>query len=70
MRLFTHNFLKCHVKGCDKDNFPLKIETEAGVERGEFDFNSEFMRANLHRIDYPAIITTLKDVRILFFDKY
>lgn len=69
MRLFTHNFLKCHVKGCDKDNFPLKIDLNSpeDIKRDTFEFNADFMKANLHRIDYPAIIETLKNVLNLFF---
>jgi multifunctional methyltransferase subunit TRM112 len=25
MRLFTHNILQCHVKGCNKQNYPLTL---------------------------------------------
>lgn len=62
MRLFTHNFLQCHVKGCTSDNFPLAI-SDAEVRTCESEFNESFMRAYLGKLDYPALLETVKSVR-------
>ena len=61
MRLFTHNFLQCHVKGCTSDNFPLCI-SEAEVVQKETEFNPEFMRNYLCKLDYPALLSTVQEV--------
>ena len=61
MRLFTHNFLQCHVKGCTSDNFPLAL-TDAEVQVCESEFNAEFMRNYLVKLDYPALRTVIQEV--------
>lgn len=62
MRLFTHNFLQCHVKGCNGDNYPLPI-TEAEIEEKESEFNGEFLRGFLTRIDYTVLLNAVQEVR-------
>lgn len=62
MRLFTHNLLQCHVKGCTKDNYPLSL-TDVEIEELDSDFNEEFIRNYLPKLDYPAILETVKMVR-------
>jgi multifunctional methyltransferase subunit TRM112 len=61
MRLFTHNFLQCHVRNCTKDNFPLAL-TDAEMEVREAEYNEEFMRNYLSKLDYPALKTTVASV--------
>lgn len=63
MRLFTHNFLQCHVKGCTKDNFPLEI-SEAEVDVRESEYNGDFMRNYLCKLDYPALLTTVQKLEL------
>ncbi len=61
MRLFTHNFLQCHVKNCTQNNYPLLIQ-DAEVEIKETEFNPEFLAMQMCKIDYPALIKSLKQV--------
>lgn len=62
MRLFTHNFLQCHVKGCTSNNFPLSL-SEAEIVQREAEFNGDFMRAYLCKLDYAALLATVNEVR-------
>ncbi|KAI9031731.1 hypothetical protein CLU79DRAFT_729817 [Phycomyces nitens] len=63
MRLITHNLLQCHVKNCNSNNFPLKIE-DAQVELIEADFNPEFLVNMLPKIDWPVLVNTAKQLGI------
>lgn len=63
MRLFTHNFLQCHVKGCTSDNYPLTI-SEAELQERESEFNADFLRNFLVKVDYPALLSTVQKVRL------
>lgn len=63
MRLFTHNFLQCHVKNCSSDNFPLAI-SEAEVQVCESEFNADFMRNYLVKLDYEALLGAVQSVSI------
>jgi len=66
MRLITHNMLQCHVKGCNKDNFPLKLE-EIEIEELEAEFNANFIKSMLNRLDWKALAqTTFSVCNILF----
>lgn len=65
MRLFTHNFLQCHVRTCSHDSFPLKFEN-AEVQTKTAEFNPEFLALQLCKIDYPALLSTLQDVNQIF----
>ncbi|KAJ3071343.1 hypothetical protein HDU98_005474 [Podochytrium sp. JEL0797] len=49
--------LMCHVKGCATDNFPLQI-TEAELEQVEVEFNEDFMRRMINKIEWPALVQT------------
>lgn len=60
MRLITHNMLQCHVKGCNKDNFPLRLE-EVSVDQSEdnaCEFNADFIKHMMPKIDWPALRDT------------
>ena len=64
MRLFTHNFLQCHVRSCTKDNFPLKIQSEdADVQIKTAEFNSDFLALQMCKIDYQALLDVLNEVK-------
>ncbi len=49
--------LQCHVKGCVSDNYPLAIQ-EAELESVEADFNPEFLKRLLGKIDWAALVQT------------
>ncbi|KAJ3219130.1 hypothetical protein HDU67_002463 [Dinochytrium kinnereticum] len=49
--------LMCNVKGCTSNNFPLRIE-EAELESLEAEFNENFMRRLLIKLDWPALSQT------------
>jgi hypothetical protein len=53
--------LQCHVKGCSKDNFPLKLE-EVEVEKEEQEFNPDFIRHMLPKIEWNALRGTAHSV--------
>lgn len=78
MKLFTLNFLTCATKSCraaaaasatittsERDDaappFPLQIR-DAELARTELDFQPEFWRNVLPRIDWPAMQTVLASV--------
>lgn len=68
MRLFTHNFLQCHVRSCTKDNFPLKIQSEdAEVQIKAAEFNADFLALQMCKIDYQALLNVLNEVKICIF---
>lgn len=59
MRLMTHNLLMCHVRGCDTDNYPLEI-VDADLQLIEADYNAEFLKAMLYKIDWPVFVQTVQ----------
>src|SRR4051812_5103586 len=61
MRLVTHNMLQCHVKGCNTNNFPLKIQ-DAEVVQVEADFSSNFLKNVLGKLDWGALTRTATEV--------
>eukprot|EP01137_Pigoraptor_chileana_P034724 Opistho-2@27699 len=63
MRLLTHNMLKCHVKGCIKDNFPLRIEVDELVKE-EAELNPDFIRHIIGKLDWAALVATAKSLDI------
>lgn len=63
MRILTHNFLKCHVRGCEKDNFPLKI-SDAVTTEVETDFSPEFVANIMCKLDWEALHSTASDLSI------
>ena len=62
VRLITHNLLACHVKGCTTNNFPLRFQ-DAKVELRDAEFNAEFLRNFLPRIEWNALVNAAKEVR-------
>jgi multifunctional methyltransferase subunit TRM112 len=63
MRLITHNMLQCHAKGCDTNNFPLRFE-EVEVDTKETDFNEDFLKNFIVKLDWPALYETALTVNI------
>lgn len=55
MKLLTHNMMQSHVKGITK-RFPLMIKpSEGGVRVVEQEFNPDFIRRMLGRIEWSAL---------------
>ena len=61
VRLITHNLLACHVKGCTTNNFPLKF-TNIELALREAEFNPDFLRGFLPRIEWDALIQASREV--------
>ncbi|KAN0118191.1 multifunctional methyltransferase [Russula decolorans] len=61
VRLITHNILACHVKGCTTNNFPLKL-TNIELALREAEFNPDFLRGFLPRIEWDALIQASREV--------
>jgi multifunctional methyltransferase subunit TRM112 len=57
--------LMCHVKGCNTNNFPLGFQ-EVELETIEAEFNEDFMRRLLPKLDWPALVKTAFDVSYFF----
>ena len=69
VRLITHNLLACHAKGCTSNNFPLQFQ-DVAVELRDAEFNADFLRGFLPRIEWPALVSAARQVRsssILYF---
>ncbi|RKO97128.1 hypothetical protein CXG81DRAFT_12081 [Caulochytrium protostelioides] len=57
-RLLTHNMLQCHVKNCrPNESFPLTIK-DPELERTEAEFNPDFMRGLVPKLDWTALRKT------------
>lgn len=54
MKLLTHNFLQCHIKGV-KNGYPLKIEA-LKIDERDADFDPDFLRSMFKRIDWKAFV--------------
>lgn len=65
VRLITHNLLACHAKGCTANNFPLRFQ-DASVELRDADFNADFLRGFLPRLEWPALVDAARQVRLSF----
>ncbi|KAH9985223.1 Trm112p-domain-containing protein [Russula vinacea] len=61
VRLITHNLLACHAKGCTSNNFPLKL-TNVTLALREADFNPDFLRGFLPRIEWDALIQASREI--------
>ncbi|KAI0698021.1 Trm112p-domain-containing protein [Cytidiella melzeri] len=61
VRLITHNLLACHAKGCTTNNFPLKLQGIV-VEVREAEFNAEFLRGFLPRIEWTALVNAAREL--------
>lgn len=65
MRLFTANFLQCHVRSCDKNSYPLHFQSEGlEVQIKAAEYNGEFlaMAMQMGKVDYAALKGFLKEV--------
>ena len=62
VRLITHNLLACHAKGCTTNNFPLKLQNVT-VEVREAEFNADFLRGFLPRVEWTALVDAAREVR-------
>ncbi|GAA94668.1 uncharacterized protein L969DRAFT_94699 [Mixia osmundae IAM 14324] len=57
MRLITHNLLSCHAKLCSAPtNFPLDLQNCTTVEDRPVDFNPDFLRGFLPKLEWPALL--------------
>ena len=63
VRLITHNLLACHAKGCTSNNFPLRFQ-DVAVELREAEFNADFLRGFLPRLEWPALVDAARQVRL------
>jgi hypothetical protein len=61
VRLITHNLLACHAKGCNTNNFPLKL-TNIELALREAEFNPDFLRGFLPKIEWDALIQASREV--------
>jgi len=61
VRLITHNLLACHAKGCTTNNFPLKLQ-DVSIEVREAEFNPDFVRGFLSRIEWKALVTAAREL--------
>ncbi|EDR03507.1 uncharacterized protein LACBIDRAFT_253381 [Laccaria bicolor S238N-H82] len=61
VRLITHNLLACHVKGCTSNNFPLEFK-DAKLELREAEYNQEFIRGFLPKIEWKALVDTARQL--------
>jgi hypothetical protein len=61
VRLITHNLLACHAKGCTANNFPLKL-TNIELALREAEFNADFLRGFLPRIEWDALVQASREV--------
>ena len=61
VRLVTHNLLACHAKDCNANNFPL-IFQNVRLEIREAEFNSDFIKTFLPKIEWNALVKTAREV--------
>ncbi|KAG5513933.1 hypothetical protein PMAC_000555 [Pneumocystis sp. 'macacae'] len=63
MKLLTANFLQCAVKKCQKTTagFPLMFK-DVKVVQQTLNFNPEFLLNILYRIEWSALVTTVKEL--------
>jgi hypothetical protein len=64
VRLITHNLLACHAKNCTTNNFPLVFQDVSDVVVREADFNAEFVRGFLPKIEWAALVGAARQVRV------
>jgi len=62
VRLITHNLLACHVKNCTSNNFPLAFN-DVQIELREAEFNPDFLRGFLPKIEWSALVGAAREVR-------
>ena len=64
VRLITHNLLACHVKDCNSNNFPLEFN-DVQLELREADFNPDFLRGFMPKLEWTALVNTAREVGIM-----
>ncbi|VWU52311.1 multifunctional methyltransferase subunit TRM112, putative [Hepatocystis sp. ex Piliocolobus tephrosceles] len=73
MRLLTHNFLKCNEENCT-GGYPLQIKLDdtssENVKILEQDFNKEFVKNVLSKVDYDVLYNTAKQFGISLLFSY
>lgn len=66
VRLITQNLLSCPARACAyPTNFPLSFRNVTKLEMVEADFNEEFLRGVLSRIEWQALRKSAAEVRPL-----
>jgi hypothetical protein len=68
MKILTVNFLTCAVKSCKTSAlaFPLHFR-DAELVRQDMDFQPDFVRNVLGRVDWDGLRVTAGEVSVLFF---
>jgi multifunctional methyltransferase subunit TRM112 len=62
VRLITHNLLCCHAASCEApNNFPLAFR-DAQISVKEAEFNPDFLRGFLPKIDWKALVQAAKSL--------
>jgi len=68
MRIISHNMLMCNVKGCNKNNYHLKIiVNESKIINTEY--NKEFIQKIVTKLNWEALVVTVKAFGIESFPK-
>lgn len=62
MRLLTHNMLQCHAVGCTTNNFPLIFQDIILGAEQEAEYNAEFIKSFITRIDWHAFYTASRQL--------
>jgi multifunctional methyltransferase subunit TRM112 len=65
VRLVTHNLLACHAKECNTNNFPLIFQNVA-LEIKEAEFNPDFIKSFLPKVEWNALVKTAREVPKVF----
>ncbi|CAG8484878.1 6860_t:CDS:2 [Acaulospora morrowiae] len=55
--------LQCHARGCNTNNFPLEL-SEVEIQVLETDYNPQFLRNMIPKLDWNALVVTAKKVGI------
>jgi multifunctional methyltransferase subunit TRM112 len=67
VRLLTQNLLSCPSRVCAyPTNFPLSFRNVERLEVAEAEYNEEFLRGVLSRIEWDALRKSAAEVRLTF----
>ena len=61
MRLISHNMLKCNVKSCTENNYPLKINYEK-TKIVDTEFNKEFLENLITKLNWEGLAITVRSL--------
>jgi len=65
MRLISHNLLSCHAKSCSPPtNFPLLFKNCTKVEIHQTEFNPNFLRSFLSKLDWSALWSATRSLGV------